>query len=336
MPGLLEVIDAGIGNSIQDGGRFGFRHMGITASGCLDALLARCANALVGNAPDADCACIEMRAVGPKLQVTSGPVRIALAGDISATLYAAGGGSCGVAAWCSVTLVTGDVLALATLSGGVAYLAFAGGIDSPLQLGSRSTYERALIGGIGGCAIAVGNRLPCRLVARAQGENQAPRWSLEGGPLRVMPGPQNDHFKREALAVFLGSDYVVTPQRDRMGMRLEGAPLAHVSAAAADIVSDGVTPGAIQVPGNGQPIILLADCQTVGGYPKIATVIRADLPRLAQLHSGQSLRFAAVSSDQARQALLEREAQWQAWARRIVAVAPDTTAPDEPIISSNW
>jgi len=336
MAGMIEVLAAGIGNSIQDRGRFGFRHMGITVSGCLDPLLARCANVLAGNAPEPDCACIEIRAVGPKLQVTSGPVRVALAGEISATLHAAGGDTLAVAPWKSITLTTGDVLAVATLPGGVAYLALAGGVDSPLQLGSRSTYERALIGGIGGRGIVVGNRLACRIVAGAQDERQAPRWRLDDDPIRVVLGPQRNHFKHQALAVFLGSDYVVTNQRDRMGMRLEGQPLAHISAAAADIVSDGVTPGAIQVPGNGQPIILLADCQTVGGYPKIATVIRADLPRLAQLHSGQSLRFAAVSGDQARQALLEREAQWQAWARRIVAVAPDTTAPDEPIISSNW
>lgn len=336
MRGLLEVIDAGIGNSIQDRGRFGFRHMGITVSGCLDEPLTRCANALVGNAPNADCACIEIRAVGPKLQVTSGPVRMALAGEISATLHTAGGGALAVTPWRSFTLAIGDVLAVATLPAGVAYLALAGGIDSPRQLGSRSTYERAMIGGIDGRVIAVGNRLACRIVASAQGESQAPRWRLADDPLRVVLGPQNDHFKQQAVALLLGSDYVVTNQRDRMGMRLEGAPLEHITPAAADIVSDGVTPGAIQVPGNGQPIILLADCQTVGGYPKIATVICADLPRLAQLRPGQAVRFAAVSRVAARQVLLEREAQWQAWAGRIGVIAPDTRASDEPLTFFDW
>lgn len=323
MSGLIEVIEGGIGNSIQDQGRLGFRHMGITVSGSLDALLARCANALVGNAPD--CACIEIRAAGPRLAVRQGRMRVALAGDVSALLYRRDGSELEIMAWQSVTLEPHDELEVGYLPGGSAYLAVTGGIDSPLQLGSRSTYQRALIGGIDGQPVMSGQMLPCAALKRPEyREYRAEPWICGDGPLRVVLGPQEGHFQKESVTQFLNSEYRVTPQLDRMGIRLEGSALSHVSAAAADIVSDGVTPGTIQVPGNGQPIILLADCQTVGGYPKMATVITADLPRLGQLRPGQTLRFQAVSLAQARQALLEREAQWAQWASQVTFKVPDT------------
>lgn len=329
MSGLIEVIDGGFGNSIQDTGRFGFRHMGITVSGCLDSMLARCANALVGNAPD--CACIEIRAVGPKLQLKQGRVRVALAGDISATLQRFGGEALEVPAWSSITLAVHDVLEVRSLKGGTAYLAVAGGIESPLQLGSRSTYQRALIGGIDGRPITTGNLLPCSTQTRLEHrEYRAAPWRYEDGPIRVMLGPQDGYFKAESVEQFLNSGYQVTPQQDRMGMRLDGAQLVHVTPEAADIVSDGVTPGVIQVPGNGQPIILLADCQTVGGYPKIATVISADLPRLAQLRAGQNIGFCAVNAAQAKQARLDRENQWNWWAYGLSFAIPEAeSAYDE-------
>ena len=144
--GLLEVAEGGIGNSIQDLGRFGFRHMGITVSGYLDSLLARCANALVGNPPES--ACIEIRAVAPRLRVRHGRIRFALAGDTSATVKRFDGSTLHVPAWKSVTLDPQDLIEIATVAGGVAYLAITGGINTPVQLGSRSTYQRAMIGGI--------------------------------------------------------------------------------------------------------------------------------------------------------------------------------------------
>ena len=143
------------------------------------------------------------------------------------------------------------------------------------------------------------------------------------GPIRVMLGPQQGHFKPESVVQLLTSAYKVSTQIDRMGVRLDGEALVHISAQAADIVSDGVTPGVIQVPGNGQPIILLADCQTVGGYPKIATVICADLPRLAQLQPGQSILFCAVNAAQARAALVDRETRWNGWAYGITFALPN-------------
>ncbi|MEO8411545.1 MAG: biotin-dependent carboxyltransferase family protein [Propionivibrio sp.] len=327
-PALLEVVNGGFGNSIQDAGRFGFRHMGITVSGCLDRQLARCANALVGG--DEANACIEIRAIGPTFAVREGRVRVALAGELSATVRPHRGTMTPLQAWNSATLNTGDVLEVGKLAGGTAYLAVSGGIATSLQLGSRSTYQRALIGGVDGRRLTAGNLLPCASIDENDAvEYQAPPFLHPDGSIHVMLGPQDGHFQPAAIAALLNSEYRVTPQLDRMGARLEGAPLVHISPEAADIVSDGVTPGVIQVPGNGQPIILLADCQTVGGYPKIATVISADLPRLGQLRPGQTLRFAAVDARQAGRALDERDAQWAGWLAMVTRGVPDTDAPDD-------
>ena len=321
MNGLVEIIDAGFANSLQDLGRIGYRHMGIAVSGCLDPILARCANALVGNPPE--CALIEVRARGPGLSVRQGRVRIALAGAASAKLVRTDDAIHDVPAWQSISLDTGEKLQVGSVSGKTAYVAISGGFATPLQLGSRSTYQRADIGS----AIEVGLQIPCaNLSHRGAHEFSAAPWLHEEGPVRVMLGPQDDHFKPEAIADFLGTEYKATGMSDRMGMRLEGAALAHVTPAAANIVSDGVTPGAIQVPGNGQPIILLADCQTVGGYPKIATIVSADLPRLAQVKPGQKIRFAAVDAAQAKQALAALETRWKWWAYGVAYGLPAATA----------
>lgn len=333
MNGVVEVIDAGLANSIQDAGRFGYRHMGVAVSGWLDRIRARCANALAGNVADrANAACIEVCVRGPALRVVKGPVRFAVAGNMAPWVLRADGRREDAPAWRSVTLDAGDVLETGTVRGGVAYIAVSGGIDTPLHLGSRSTYLRAAIGGINGRLLARGDFLPCGGLADPRdGERYAARWMDDDTPIRVMPGPQQTNFTAESLASFLVAVYVVTPQRDRMGMRLEGPPLVHVTPEAADIVSDGVTPGAIQVPGNGLPIVLLADCQTVGGYPKIATVISADLPRLAQRNPKDTLRFRAVDAAGAKAALLDLESRWRAWEETLATETPGTEGMDDDI-----
>ena len=308
MSGLIEVIDGGLGNAIQDAGRFGYRHQGLAVSGFLDRPLADCANALAGNPPAT--ACIEMRGLGPTLAVRSGPLRVALAGNVAATILRANGSSQALPAWQSATLEDHDSLKVGAVAGGTAYLAIFGGCAVPRQLGSRSTYQRAEIG----CPIVFGLQIPCATVpGGGVGEFAAAPWLPDEGLIRVIPGPQDDHFSPAAMADLFSQEYRVTPQSDRMGIRLDGKPLAHRAPAMADIVSDGVTPGVIQVPGNGQPIILLADCQTVGGYPKIATVISADLPRLAQAKPGQPLRFVAVDLAQARAAREDQALRWNHW-----------------------
>ena len=329
MSGLIEIVDAGIGNSLQDLGRFGYRHMGIAVSGQPDPILARCANALVGNPPD--CACIEIRAAGPALAVRQGRVRLALAGSINATLVRADGSEYDVPPWQSISLDPGEELQVGFLPGGTAYLAVSGGFLPQLELGSRSTYLRAGIG----VPISFGQQIPCgALSLRGAHEFTAAPWQHDAGPIRVMPGPQDDHFKSEALADLVTHPYVASAQSDRMGMRLEGMALAHLTPAAADIVSDGVTPGVIQVPANGQPIILLADCQTVGGYPKIGTVISADLPRLAQVQPGQEIRFQWVDAAQAKAALLALETRWKWWAYAIAYGLPGAALPHD--LRAGW
>lgn len=325
-PGLLEVTHPGLGNGLQDDGRVGYRHMGITLSGSLDPWLAHCANALVGNDPGA--ACLEIRALGPALQIRRGPVRLAVAGHLTPKVRRADGREDPAPAWTSLTLNVGDTLDTGPVRGGVAYLAVSGGFATPPQLGSRSTYQRAGIGGLDGRLLAKGDLLPAGALADpATGERTAAPWTYPDTPLRVMLGPQDSHFTPASVQDFLTTEYRVTPQMDRMGMRLEGTALAHRTPECADIVSDGVTPGTLQVPGNGQPIILLADCQTVGGYPKIATVISADLPRLAHLKPGQTLRFCAVDAGEAKAARLARHDDWRAWQCTIRIVPTPATAP---------
>lgn len=334
MAGLIEVIDGGLGNAIQDAGRFGHRHQGLAVSGYLDRPLADCANALVGNPPAA--ACLELRGLGPTLAVRRGPLRVALAGNVAATILRANGSSQPLPAWQSATLDEQDSLRIGAVAGGTAYLALSGGCAVPSQLGSRSTYQRAGIGGIDGHALQTGDRIPCaRLAQRDYRETRGEPFVHADGPIRVLLGPQAGHFTANAIAAFLGTSYTATAEQDRMGLRLAGPPLAHSTPAAADIVSDGVTPGAIQVPANGLPIILLADCQTVGGYPKIATVISADLPRLAHCPAGSTIRFQAVDLAGARQALAELRQRWTEWARDLRSFLPGGSLDEAALYAGN-
>lgn len=293
---VIEILDCPMPVTIQDAGRPGYRHLGVPLSGALDAEWLALANALVGNPQTT--AALEMCLLGPTLRATT-PASFVIAGECDAQIDNAQGQRRAAKPWCTHCLASGDTLAIGRLRGGVAYLAFAGGLDLPPVLGSRSTYARAALGGIDGRALQAGDRLtvgaggsptPLRLP-------RPPR--LPDGPLRVIPGPQREYFTDAAWMRLLQTEFVVSREADRMGLRLDGPRLDHDPARGADIVSDAVTPGVIQVPGDGRAIILLADCQTVGGYPKIATVIGADLPRLGHALPGQPLRFVEVNMAQA-------------------------------------
>lgn len=335
MNGMIEVVQPGFGVTLQDRGRRGQRHNGIPTSGWLDGALAEAANALVGNSGGE--AVLELRGMGTELRVAVGPVRVALAGAISAKCLHADGQCTAVLAWHSATLLAGDRLQLGAAESGCAYLAVAAGYLVPPELGSRSSYWRAGLQGVLGRALRPGDQLPCGTWTSSdprQWRTPAP-WSLPAGPIRVLLGPQQDHFSTDAVAAFLAQEWEATREQDRMGLRLQGAPLAHIDAAAADIVSDGVTPGAIQVPANGQPIVLLADSQTVGGYPKIATVISADLPRMAHLKAGTRLRFQAVTGAQARQALQNQRADWLRWLATRESFVPAGFIDEPALYASN-
>jgi 5-oxoprolinase (ATP-hydrolysing) subunit C len=317
--GLL-VRAAGLANTVQDAGRQGFAAIGVPVGGAADPWLMACANQLVGNAHDA--AVVEMPAAGPSLCVEGEPVRLALAGSVNAQLVRADGQVHTVDSWMSVTLREGDTLQVGAVKAGVAYLAVSGGCLVPQQLGSRSTYARAGLGGVAGRALQTGDHIACgAVVGDATSAWRAPPWVHVAGPIRVMLGPQEDAFTAASMQTFLSEPFSVSRDSDRMGMRLEGPALTHVHGA--DLCSEGVVPGAIQVPGNGAPIILLAEAQTVGGYTKIATAIRADLPRLAHLRPGDALRFVAVTRALALDARAAQAAAWRTWVAKVQAFSPE-------------
>jgi biotin-dependent carboxylase-like uncharacterized protein len=200
------------------------------------------------------------------------------------------------AAWTTLALEAGDVIKIGPARAGVrGYVAFAGGLDVPPVLGSRATYLRGRLGGLEGRALRRDDVLRLGAAAsvrrRAIGARAIPDWRAEP-VLRVVLGPQADRFTDEGIAAFLGGSYEVLPQSDRMGARLQGPRIAH--ARGHDIVSDGIALGAVQVPGDGQPIVLLVDRQSTGGYTKIATVCSFDIPRVGQAKPGQRVRFSAV------------------------------------------
>lgn len=327
MSGLVEFIDAGAGVSIQDLGRTGHRDIGVPLAGAADPLLLACANALLAQAEDL--AALELALLGPTLRAVAAPVHVALVGEFAPRLTRDDGSTVPIDSWRSVKLRPGEQLAVGPCRSGIGYLALAGGVAVPPVLGSRSTYTRAGLGGIDGRAPCAGDRLSCGAGRGAQRQAARPFVHVTG-PLRVLPGPQDGHFDEEAWALFVDSDYLVTREADRMGMRLQGPTLTHRAGCGADIVSESVVPGAVQVPGAGQPIVLGVDAQTIGGYAKIATVIRADLPRLAHARPGSVLRFRAVTRGEALTARLQLTASLRDWVLRIrplrTAGAADETA----------
>ena len=334
MSALVEIVEAGLAVTIQDRGRFGYRNMGVPVSGALDPCLMTAANAMLGNDPDA--AVLEVCLVGASLKALSGTVRIALAGALTAQVLKPRGRVLKVQSWQTATLFPGDVVRIDGVGRGVAYVGISGGFQVPMQLGSRSTYPRARIGGVEGRALAVGDRLQCDpLIGNPWLEacGTLP-WPVAPGPIRVLPGPQDDHFTPEALAALLGTPYRVTRDMDRMGIRLDGEKLTH-NDRGAEIVSDGVAPGSIQVPANGRPIVLMADCQTSGGYPKIATVIRADLPRLAHVRPRDEVHFVAVDHAQAAAALREQAQRVGRWCESLGTFRPPGVVDEVALYEGN-
>ena len=311
----LEIVSPGAFASLQDGGRHGFRRIGVPWAGVLDRRLMRIANALVDNPGDAPV--IECFDGGLHVVAHGGAVKLAVAGDAVVEVDGPDGRR-QLAPWRSVTIADGEALRVRKMgSGRIAMVAIVG-LELPAVMGSASTYVRAGLGGVDGRALAAGTRLALT-DADAWGSDhvltQPP--AADERPIRLVPGPQADHFSAAALEALVGGDYRVTAEADRMGIRLEGAKLEHVGAA--EIVSDATVPGSIQVPGAGQPIVLLADAQTAGGYPKIATVIGADLGRLAALRPGQTLRFATVTAAEGAQLARAEEAETRAL---ITAIRP--------------
>lgn len=309
MSAMLEIVSAGAMASIQDLGRPGLRRLGVPRAGALQPDWLRLANALLGN--DEDAPAIEFFAGGLSVRALESPLRLALAGPFAAVVVAAGSRR-RLESWRSVTLAPGEVLRCGMpVAGRVGYVALAG-IRVARQFGSASTYARAGLGGLDGKLLAPGARIPAT-ACRGGGERcLRPPPAGDGSPIRVLLGPQDDYFDAPSIAAFLSAPYRVSPAADRMGMRLQGALLRHRPERGVEITSDATVPGSIQVPAQGQPMVLLADGQTAGGYPKIATVISADLPRLAVMAPGETVRFAAISVAAAETAARAREAALRA------------------------
>jgi 5-oxoprolinase (ATP-hydrolysing) subunit C len=284
--------------SLQDHGRFGWQKYGLGPAGVMDRLAQAEANALVGNGAGAGV--IEMAIAGMRFSIEGGSARIAIAGAAQKMTI----DGVAVPPVSSITVERGQTVEIGGVKAGrFGYLAVAGGFAVALQLGSMAYHSRALIGGQDGRVLAAGDQVPLNLQAPSgqdtSGTQFVPR---REGRLRVLPGPQDDYFSDAGWQTFLNSPYTITANADRMGLRLTGAAIQH-SAKGYNIVSDGIVTGSIQVPGSGEPLILLADRQTTGGYPKIATVISADLPRLAQASPGERLTFERISRDEAVAAL---------------------------------
>nr|WP_249730085.1 biotin-dependent carboxyltransferase family protein [Chelatococcus sp. YT9] len=311
--------DCGPATSLQDGGRFGYQRFGVSPAGAMDQSGLAVANVLVGNATDV--AAIEFMVQGGSMICEGGPVHVALAGG-GATLTVDG---TPLAPLTSVLLHEGEVLTVSACRAGLyAYLAVAGGFDAAPELGSLSLHRRSGMGGLVGRPLAAGDRLPCPVAEQARPSRFTDGPAVEGGPVRVVLGPQDDYFEPATIARFLGERYRVSPRIDRMGYQLDGPKL--IAAGGHNIVSDGIVSGHVQVPGHGQPIVLMRDRQTTGGYPKIATVISADLDRLAQSVPGTELTFRAIEREEAVRLARQHRAAIASLAGRLKPARPDLDA----------
>jgi antagonist of KipI len=306
------VRSAGFLTSVQDLGRTGYRQSGVSLGGALDSFALRVANALVGNEDDA-----------AGIEATLGTLRLRFDDQR-------------VVAWCGGTftarigdeelppghagLVAKDeeLVLTAPPAGSRAWLAISGGIDVPLVLGSRSTDLRGNFGGHEGRSLRDGDILPLGNgdleIAAPWGSRRIAEWTAptpwvatarRDRLLRIVRGPEWNRFTADAQTALVATAFTVTPDSDRMGARLDGPPLDRTDPR--DLLSEAVAPGTLQVPPNGQPILLLGDCQTIGGYPKIAHVITVDHPIVAQLWPGDVVRFNEVPLGEAQELLRERE-----------------------------
>ena len=305
---VFSVIEPGLLTTVQDRGRYGAQRLGIPVSGAMDQQSLILANLLAGNDPSA--AGLEATLKGPELLVLQ-ETCVAITGAEGAPRL----NSRPIPMWTATHVFPGDRLLIGQATRGLrCYLSVTGGTEVPQVLGSRSTYLPGRLGGMEGRALQKGDLL-------AAGPSARPLETIEGQTIRpdlipafsrevtlsVVLGPQDHFFTPEGIATLLHEPYTVTPEADRMGYRLSGPLIRH--SRGHDIISDGTAFGSIQVAGDQQPIILLADRQTTGGYPKIATVISVDLPLVAQARPGDRVRFLAVSLGEAHHLLRERAAR---------------------------
>jgi len=329
---ILEVLDGGMLTTVQDLGRYGYQRYGVPVSGAADTFALRVANRIAGNEETA--AALEATLIGPRLRVLAATVMALAGADLSARLD-----GIPLPLWEPFAAPAGAVLSFGDARDGVrGYLAVHGGVDVPLVLGSRSTTVTLKLGGLDGRPLGAGDRIAVP-GDRVASPIEARRLARECLPsyghrhvLRVVLGPQAGAFTANGIRTLTTSSYTVSARSDRVGCRLEGPAIEH--AGRPDIVSDGSPNGAVQVAGDGMPIVLLADRGTTGGYAKIATVIGVDLPCLAQAGADDTVTFRPVTVEEAhacareQRQVLDRLAAGPAVtfaARRMVAAVDGTS-----------
>ena len=286
---------------LQDLGRFGYKHYGVTHSGAIDPYLLRVANKLVGNQRNE--ACLEFTSLGGEFEVTSQSMRIAFAGDFPVSVN-----SKPVLAFSSIYLSQGDVLTIAPATGGIrGYLSVEGGFAVESELGSYSTHSRSKLGGFAE-PLNKGVVLPVKLPFASEGPEAFLNPSLrrpQRDHIRVVEGPQCEYFSSKGVKDFYAKPFTISNESDRMGYRLDGNDIEF--AKRDDMISEPTLYGSVQVPPSGKPVVLMADCGTSGGYPKIATVVTVDRGVLAQKGPGNEFYFEVVSVEQAQDLLRKQE-----------------------------
>ena len=301
----LEILHGGTFTTIQDLGRRGYQRFGMPTAGAMDITSLRLANRLVQN--DEGQACLEITYIGLRLVALRDLVIAITGGDLTPKMDGSP-----LSMWETVSVRKNSEISFTAVRNGIrSYLAVAGGIQIPEIMGSKSTCIRAVIGGFEGRALKKGDRLRIGrrhpdLSLRRVKELFIPRYGGKWNT-RVILGPQDDYFSDRGIKTFLSSEYTITPQSDRMGYRLQGPVIEHGKGA--DIISDATCLGSVQVPGHGLPIILLADRQTTGGYPKIATALTMDVYDLAQAKPGDGIRFSSISIIEAHEIRKDHERQ---------------------------
>ncbi|MGM7700356.1 biotin-dependent carboxyltransferase family protein [Pseudalkalibacillus sp. Hm43] len=319
----MKIIKPGLQTTVQDAGRYGYQRYGVIVSGVMDRLAQRIGNILVGN--DEDAAVLEMTMKGPEIEFEEDTLITVTGGDLSPTIN-----DQPVKRWRPVYVKAGSNLKFgACKSGCRAYLAVGGGVDVPEVMGSRSTYLRAEFGGFNGRALKEGDHLTTGNPSERSNQifelfnntgepfmesdwSSASEWSPEmrdENVIRFIPGREWTDFTEDSHQLFTETEFELTPQSDRMGFRFKGEKLKRTDER--DMISEGVAFGTVQVPSEGNPIVLLADRQTAGGYPKIAQIATVDFSKVAQLKPGEKVRFQKITQREAERLIIEQEQHLQ-------------------------
>lgn len=302
MPKII-INNPGLLTTIQDRGRWGFQNVGMSVAGAMDLFALRCANLLIGN--DEYEAALEITFMGPEIKFNCSEVISITGADMSPTINEKE-----VPMWQSIRINDGDILKLSGAKSGIrTYIAFSRGFNVPSIMKSKSTFLRGNLGGFEGRKLNIGDEIELNdkdlgNIGYQLSEEYIPEYS-KTADISIVFGPQEDYFSEEARNTFISSEYKITSESDRMGFRLDGPKIEHLNGA--DIISDGIVFGSIQVPGHGNPIIMMADRQTTGGYTKIATVISSDLSKVAQLIPGSTIRFHEKSIEEAQDIYIKYE-----------------------------